>query len=1049
MIRKVVRRRLFVGVLLFVVAVPTLAQEQALSTNGFDGVRFQKVDDIEQHLPQSSVYSILEDQAGFLWFATREGVVRWDGYEMESWRHDPLNESTIPGNIVRQMIQDRTGDIWVLTQNYLQVDVGIARIKAPAFNSVTRFEDLSGRLFLNSDSTISVASSDSIYSFSATTGRFHGLIERYNTESKVGDVVPIDEQTIWLVDEPGSIERCSYESSSCDPVQTVPSIAAMAYVVPSAGMHLVESTGEVLLVHPGSLALINTSDASVSMVADFLAESSSTFVADIEEDEFANVWILTSDGIYVTDSIQNFQRAHHIPLLTSAGEPNLAPIDLHIDRSGTVWVGTVWGLYRYSPYEKRFSHWQHNADDTNSLSSGLVVSLAEDSSGGMWVGTIGGGLNKVDLDHGTVTRFRKSDSENSLSNDVVWALSVSSDGTVWAGTSWGLNRYLPETNTFRSYYVDPGKTDPSHIGQVSANSIAGMATDTVGDIWFSDSMVRSVTRFQTQQERFVSTLLNDSLDVGYVSIDSENTLWFGASHGIFTKALPDGPVELFGRAPGNGDFDGILSFYRPEGGGLWVGTNSGLYLLSNDGQIESRISIDQGLPSSTVYSVIGDDAGRLWVSTNRGLASIEFTDEADSIRVRAFDLTNGIRNTEFNRQAYLKTSSGHLLFGGDLGVTYFHPSDVSINTYIPPIAITSIGRATRQGGSAMRYIADSRPVRIKPDEVTFSIEFAALSYINSERNEYAVKLQGWDRDWLDLGRQRSISYSNLPPGQYLFQVRGSNEDGVWNMEGAEIEIIVEPAFWQTLWFLLLTMLTIAGVIIGITAVLIRVRYNRQLNQLRAEQVLEGERSRISRDMHDEVGANITEIAILSELALRQSGDGSETQSFLGRIADKSRDILDSVGEIIWAINPQNDSGQRFIPYLREYASAYCEAMRLKATLEFPLPNESIRATAEVRRNVFLILKESLTNIAKHAEASNVSISAVLTSSELVMQIKDDGRGFNGEESSGNGLTNMRARAAELGGVLNVKSVAERGTSITLTVDLSKQSSIQLYSQGEG
>lgn len=1009
-------------------------------------IQFSRVAEVEEQLPQSSIYSIVESEEGFLWFATREGVGRWNGYDMDTWKHDPYSETTIPGNIVRQMVQDGSGDIWIDAENYQQVDAGIARIKAPAYNSVTRFDFSGGRLFLGRDKQLMVATADSIYAFESVTGTFRSTVGLDGVTGLPTEAAVDREGTIWLANDQGNIYRCASDDRQCAriPVET---LVTDVVHYPDSELATVEVTrdGTVWIGYAGNIGFVEDGSGNISWIQ-VPDEVRRTPLADILKDDEGNLWLLGTSGVNLLRATDTTGVGEQYPLLTLGTDTeNLAPICLHQDPSGNIWVGTVYGLYRHSPYAKQFQHYQHNPADPSSLSSGLVVSLAEDGEGNIWAGTIGGGVNKIKGPQ-QVDRYRsRSGDMTSLSNDIIWSLSSTSEGEIWAGTSLGINRYNPETDNFTRFYADPEDIEPiPDLAAPTMNSIVGMAMDSDDKLWFSDPVSSGMFPFlDTETEEFQSVELEDSLDPAYFMVDDRDNIWFGTSTGIFRMNQPAKDVELIARSPGTGSFDGILAFHQAKDGTIWAGTNSGLYGMTQDGEIHSRITSAEGLPSSTVYSVLDDDYGRLWVSTNRGIAALDFTTSDSLPRISSFDQTNGIRNTEFNRMAYLKASDGTLYFGGDNGITFFDPGDILPNTYIPPVVITTVERATRSGGSRLPFINATESLRIRPDEVTFSFEFAALSYVNTNRNKYAVMLEGWDESWIDIGEERRISYSNIPPGSYTFKVIGSNEDGVWNYQGSQVAVIVEPSFWQTWWFKFLLVLLVTGMCIMVSWMIFRQQYQRELTRIKAQRALERERNRISRDMHDEVGANLTEISILSELALRQGGDGSETYSLLNRIAGKSRDMLDSIGEIIWAINPHNDTGQRFTPYLREFAADFCENVGLKYELDFPLPSSSIQVASEFRRNVFLILKEALANTAQHASATTVWIALRYLDDNLVLTIADDGSGYPDDmvSSSGNGIRNMKSRAEEIGGSLTIQKRNERGgMSLSLRAplpDLSK------------
>ncbi|MEL6614409.1 MAG: ATP-binding protein [Bacteroidota bacterium] len=326
-----------------------------------------------------------------------------------------------------------------------------------------------------------------------------------------------------------------------------------------------------------------------------------------------------------------------------------------------------------------------------------------------------------------------------------------------------------------------------------------------------------------------------------------------------------------------------------------------------------------------------------------------------------------------------------------------------------------------------------------------------------------------------MGTRREATYTNLPPGRYTFRVRAANEDGVWSDEATSVPVLVRPSFWESTGFRLLAGLAFVAAVAGAGWGLSRRRYRRELAALRAKQALDAERARISRDMHDEVGASLSEIAILSELAQLSAsgGDGAPASGLsasgglspsapgpppearrLRKIAETSRETLDSIAEIIWAINPTNDRLPTLAGYLREHAARYAETAGLRATLRFPAHPPDRPVSAEVRRNVFLVLKEALHNVVKHAGATAVDVSLLVEGDALTLIVADDGEGFapgasvSGGSASGdgvpasvrggNGLGNMRVRAAEIGGALRIETSEAGGTVVRLRVPLAPE-----------
>jgi len=1012
--------------------MPVWAQDDALRTTA--PIQFEKATVVEPHLPQSSVYAIVEDQQGFLWFATREGIGRWDGYAMRTWKHDPFEEASLPGNVVREMVQDRYGHIWLTAQDYLQSYVGVARMLAPAFETVQRYGFAGAYPFLDETGHPLLATSDSLYRYDPERDRFLAVAARAQPGAPVVSGLADHNGTIWLGMRNGRIEACDAAAPSC---RAVPwsGTGTTSPKDGSSGKIFEDDRGTVWVGTARGFGQVKRRPLRIERSVAMPPHLADHYVTDFKQDAEGYLWMLTSDGVYRFDpDVRHYER---FPLATLGDDTqNLAPITLHIDRAGSIWVGTVWGVYRYSPHRKPFGHIQHNPKDANSLSAGLVVSLLEDEAGSIWVGTIGGGLNRVNRQTGAVTRYRYQAAEaHALSHDIVWALAGGSDGSVWAGTSYGLNRYDPAVDGFRVYLPDATLADPVNriVSDRGINSISGLVVDQRGGLW-SSTTANHLVRFDPIRETFQPVSLPPSVETGYMMIGADTMLWFGATRGIYRMDLMTEEITRFsGEADGTG-YDGILAFYQDQKGGLWVGTNSGLYRFARDGAMLARYTDTDGLPSSTIYSIVEDGGGLLWLSTNRGLASLDIR-QPPARRIRTYDHASGLQNTEFNRNAYLKARDGTLFFGGDQGVTFFNPAQIRDNPYRPPVVLTALHRSTQQGTRSTRYF-EEEPVEIAPDEYTFTFTFAALNFINPHRNQYAVMLEGFDEDWIALGTRRTATYTNVPPGRYRFRVKASNDDGLWNEEGIALALVVAPWFWETWWFRLLLGFSGMGLVAGGAFYVSRMRYQRQVARLRVQQALERERIRISRDMHDEVGASLTEIAILSELAQRQGGNG-QGRANLEKIAATSRAMLDTLGEIIWAINPQHDRLDRVVAYLREYTAEYLENTPVRLELRFPQVVPALQVSAEFRRNVFLVLKEALHNMVKHAGARESRVTLRLGEHRFELRIEDDGCGFGSKAGrpGGQGLRNMKHRAEEIGGVLVIASEPAQGTRLHLSVPL--------------
>ena len=457
-----------------------------------------------------------------------------------------------------------------------------------------------------------------------------------------------------------------------------------------------------------------------------------------------------------------------------------------------------------------------------------------------------------------------------------------------------------------------------------------------------------------------------------------------------------------------------------------------------------------GLANNMIYGILEDPRGHLWLSTNKGLSRFD----PASLTFKNYDVYDGLQANEFNAGAYCLSRSGEMFFGGVNGMNSFFPDSIQANTYVPPLAITSFSIFGRpQQRLLSEAVFHKQPIRLSYDQNFISFEFSALDYTNPGKNRYAYKLEGFDENWIDCYDRRFISFTNLAPGEYVFRVKGTNSDGVWNEQGSGVAIIITPPFWKTWWFVsictaLLLLVTYAAHQSWVKSRLKRLLEIEQIRQQENERV----RAKAAHDFHDELGHKITKISLFSEILKRSVSQGPpEISDYLTRIGDTAKSLSGGMRDFIWTLNPDKDSLQEVLVRLKDFGDDLFDKTGIDFRVSGITPEmEYIRLSTDWRRHLTLMFKEAMTNALKHAGCNNVTLEVAIPGNRLKITLSDDGKGLpadklnpNGRDegyeqnvlskaSVGNGLNNIRFRARQIGGTVSFRPAEPHGTRITFS-----------------
>jgi ligand-binding sensor domain-containing protein/signal transduction histidine kinase len=939
---------------------------------------------VKEGLPQNSINAIVQTRDGYLWLGTYEGLVRFNGKTFTVF--DRGNTPVFQSNRITALCEDKNGRLWIGSYGG-----GVTLYDGKRFSSPIR--DTAFGKYINIAS-LTADSSGRVWAITEN-GVFalrDSVIERTYPRSLFHNTVPFQcvsdgHGRVWVSAYPNLYIISSENVRTLKPKRLAASYSAVA---PS-------HNGSVWLFEhsPHNTSSVWRYDDSLEFVCTIPRSLISLKIAPMYEDSHGVLWCYVADGF----------ATYHNGRWDHLGKRNNFSFEyvqqITSDRENNLWIGSNGnGLLRLR--DARFTP----IGIAEGLRGENVWSVFEDSRGTQWIGTLGSGGWCYAVDHNGI---------HPVTNraGIYFCFLEDKERNVWlAGESLvlpnGKRRILP-----------------------SSWHSSVLAVDSSGRVWLSPYHGGI---YIVANEKIVDSLSLGSssadLSIRTMKTDRDGSMWIGTQSGLFHYQRRN--ITQFTTADGLPN-NWIRSIYQDSDGVLWIATDGGLAKMIN-GQFQSYTVLN-GLYSNTIHVILEDDSNSLWMSSNKGVfvvrkKDIQLFDEKKIAMLPCvvYGEEDGMRSAEGNgsyQQGGWKMHDGTLWFATIKGVAVVDPKNLKKNDVSPPVYIENIivngEQISRDALLELRY-----PV----SDITFY--YTALSYRVNSRVRYQYKLEGYHNDWVDAGNQTRAEFTNLPAGDFVFRVRACNDDGVWNTAGASMSFTLPAPFWQTWWFFTVIGLAVFSSLAGTIRYVELRKVKRRIEQLEQEKALERERIRISKDMHDEVGASLTKIAILSELAARQK---QEAERHLINITETSREVIDNMGQIIWAINPKNDKLENLAAYLREYIAETCEMANIRYMLSFPeeLPPASL--SAEFRRNIFLTVKEAVNNIVKYSKANQVQATLQVAEHEIFFLISDNGIGFDLANVSqfGNGLQNMKKRIEDLGGTLTLESYPGNGTTLSFSV----------------
>jgi signal transduction histidine kinase/ligand-binding sensor domain-containing protein len=1011
----------------------------------------------EDGLSQGSVRVVMEDRFGFIWVGTHDGLNRFDGVTFTVFRNITGDSTSLSSNQVTSLFEDSAGSLWVGTSRGLNrfVRDSDSFERIPCFQpgvqhavpvtvlamAEVHLPGLDGLVAAGTGTWQLDADRRALTPLAAADDACARVLR-----STVGAIAADAIGNLWVGSDTVLV-RYHPSTHAADSVDAFTGAISSILVLPGAGPRLLltTATGVVLF------------DAA----ARERRGSAQGYASAVLQDSAGFCWLGMRTGLRRADI-----GAHAVTLSVPPDSGVAAAfagkdiLSLCRDRAGGIWVGTYSALYRLDPSMTSFQNYRHDPMNPNSLASDFVMPILEDRSGRLWFGTFDAGLSVRSADGSTWSQALRSHPGGNIR-----ALAEDQAGDIWVGSSSGVHKISRQTGRDVSYHVLPGRVSSETRVDVSSWCEA-LCVARDGTVWagvrggiaairsagaFRGSPVRGAAgdpvRIEDREVALVPLAAAEgrrpaqATELHVIVEDRDGDLWVGATTGLARYRPSTGEIEWFTNDPGDSNslshnfVWSILEDPAETARTLWVGTSQGLNRLDVAKKTFHRYSEQGGFPNSWVYGILRDDWGRLWLSTNHGVTCFDGR-RPDGRKFRNYDVTDGLPGNEFNRRSALRLRGGDFMFGSTSGVTRFNPLLVRENLYIPPVVLTAF---LKQGRRLPAPLTDPDPaVELPYEEDNFSIEFAALNFTNAARNHYAYKLEGYDPGWIAAGTSRSAHYMNIDPGEYVFRVRGANNDGYWNEAGASLAIRIVPPIWDRWWFRAGAVLLLPiGVFLYFrrrtSALVARERTQREFAD-RLIATAERERSRLAGELHDSLVQSLLVAKNRALIGLKRSAEPAAMERELSEISGVVSGAIEEVRALAHNLRPYQLDRLGLTKAVRSLGSSVNEASPVRFDVEIDEIDDRFRGERAIL--FYRIVQEGISNILRHSGAAEARISARRGADGVSLTIADNGRGMpagagDPDAAGGFGLSGIAQRVRMLGGTYALHTAPGAGTELVI------------------
>ena len=988
-------------------------------------------------LPNSSVTAIVQTPDGYLWIGTYNGLARFDGVRFVTF--DPANTPALAHARVRKLSVDVQGTLWVNTY-----DGSMTSLRNGVFA-----REWTGGDGIDPDVTL-VSSSSNQVTFLLHRGSFRykpltaipgtGWMDLFpNTNRVVGALCVADgEGTIWYRGSDKSLMRLvdgKFKPLPAESGLVNPHINCCAI---DARGRLWVGTSNGIAVWDGKQFQDRTPTNGESLPAvDFLTVTESNHVWAVVNgrvlEGFDGRWlreVAALRNVFSGNLNRLAARSNHhggvwyydydrgLFQVSASGQSRHFGIEENFpgdrinsffeDREGNWWAGVdAGGLVRIR--ERRFQTLVLDKE----ISTKPARSVCEDLNGAIWIGTLGDGLQCWPVGGAATNLILPGGTGNGLA----FSVCPDSAGRLWVSAG-AEDLYVREGDGFKR--VSP-----------FVHGVKSLLADHAGRIWVGTKSGLSFADADASMD-FKSIEGIRRSDVRALAEDVRGNLWAGAEDGTLFRVADE--VATAFHPTDTKDSQAVWSLLAEADGTVWAGTFRGGLLRLRDGKF-TRFGKKDGLPDDVICQILDDGEGNLWLGSYQGITCVAKSvlenfaqGKIQSLPCTTYGRADGLPSLECSggyQPAAWRGRDGRLWFTTLKGAVSVQPMEIKLNSLSPSVVIEEIlidGKNV-SGGNKTNLLV------VPPGKHQIEFGYTGNSLIASERVQFRYQLEGADAHWVEAGTRRSSGqYNYLPPGEYNFHVLAGNSDGKWTEKGVRLKLIILPHFYELLWFQFLAgIVTVAVVVFAIRHLTLR-RLRRKMELLERQHAVERERTRIARDIHDDLGASLNLIAVLGDLAKKE-----KTDERIEKMSVTARQAVKSLDEIVWAVNPRNDTLAHLIDYAGQFATNYLRAAGIRCLLDVPEQMSGCEVAADVRHNLFLVVKEALQNIVKHSRATEVWLRVNVTDKKLCVVIQDNGCGFESasQDPWADGLRNMRERLVEIGGACRIESRVGVGTTITV------------------